>query len=351
MHQANRELGVRHGVLVIDKPTGLTSHDVVARVRRATGLRRIGHTGTLDPIATGVLPLVLGRATRLAPFLSATAKTYEAVFRLGMVTDTYDVTGDVVELPRPRSGAGGDGSEPVWLAGVSPDDEPPGGRDTRAPVVDQQMNWEVLEAARAGFLGTFWQRPPRFSAKKIGGVRAYRLARHQKPADPEPVEVTVHEFEILAFEGERLRCRLTCSPGFYVRALAHELGIRLGCGACVEALRRERSAGFGLDAAVPLDVVEAEGAAALNRLTPLPDLLPHLPAFELTDRGAKRAVHGNTVLPGDVTTMPTPSSAVRPRFIRAIEPGRVRLLDRRGELIAIAETAPGGLLHPTIVLV
>ena len=348
MHQANREPGVRHGVLVIDKPTGLTSHDVVACVRRATGLRRIGHTGTLDPIATGVLPLVLGRATRLAPFLSATAKTYEAVFRLGMVTDTYDVTGNVVESPRPREGRGG---EPVWLASVSPGDEPPGVRDTPALVVDQRINWEALEAARAGFLGTFWQRPPRFSAKKIGGVRAYRLARHQKPAEPEPVEVTVHEFEILAFEGKRLRCRLTCSPGFYVRALAHELGIRLGCGACVEALRRERSAGFGLDAAVPLDVVAAEGAAALNRLTPLPDLLLHLPAFELTDRGAERAVHGNTVLPGDVTAMPTPSGAVRPGFASAIKPGRVRLLGRRGELIAIAETAPGGLLHPTIVLV
>ena len=305
-----------HGVLVIDKPTGLTSHDVVAHVRRATGLRRIGHTGTLDPIATGVLPLVLGRATRLAPFLSATTKTYDAVFRLGMVTDTYDVTGTVVEPP-----------------------------------ADQRIDWQTLEAARGGLLGTIWQRPPPFSAKKIGGVRAYRLARRRKPVATEPVRVTVHEFEILAFEGERLRCRLTCSAGFYVRALAHELGVRLGCGACVEALRREWSAGFGLDAAVPLDVVEADGAAALNRLTPLADLLPHLPAFELTDRGTTRAAHGNTILPEEVTSVPTPSGAVRPRSISDLEPGRVKLLDRRGTLIAIAETAPGGLLHPTIVLV
>lgn len=338
-----------HGVLVIDKPPGLTSHDVVARVRRSTGLRRIGHTGTLDPIATGVLPLVLGQATRLAALLSATTKTYEAVFRLGVVTDTYDLTGNVLGLPHPRSGRGQGEGEPASKAGLQGDDQVPPD-DSPTAHLELRIDTQAIEAARSAFLGTFWQRPPPFSAKKIGGVRAYTLARRGRPVEPKPVKVTVHEFEILSFKEDRLRCRLICSPGFYVRALAHELGGRLGCGACLETLRREWSAGFGLDAAVPLDVVTAEGAAVLSRVIPLPSLLPDLPTLELTDRGARRAGHGNTVLPDDVRAVRTPVSEGGARSMSALSPGKMKLLDHRGALIAIADMAPGGLLHPTIVL-
>ena len=338
-----------HGVLVIDKPPGLTSHDVVARVRRATGLRRIGHTGTLDPIATGVLPLVLGQATRLAALLSATTKTYEAVFRLGVVTDTYDLTGNVSGRPHPSSDGGQGEGEPAWRAGPQGEDQVPPG-DSRTAHLELRIDIQAIEAARSAFLGTFWQRPPSFSAKKIGGVRAYTLARRGRPVEPKPVKVTVHEFEILSFKEDRLRCRLTCSPGFYVRALAHELGGRLGCGACLETLRREWSAGFGLDAAVPLDVVSAEGAAVLSRVIPLSGLLPDLPTLELTDRGARRAGHGNAVLPDDVRAVLTPVSEGGARSMSALPPGKVKLLDHRGALIAIADMAPGGFLHPTIVL-
>ena len=337
-----------HGVLVIDKPPGLTSHDVVARVRRATGLRRIGHTGTLDPIATGVLPLVLGQATRLAALLSATTKTYEAVFRLGVVTDTYDLTGNVSGRPHPRSDGGQGEGAPAWRAGPQGDDQPPG--DSRTAHLELRIDAQAIEAARSAFLGTFWQRPPPFSAKKIGGVRAYTLARRGRPVEPKPVKVTVHEFEILSFKEDRLRCRLTCSPGFYVRALAHEFGGRLGCGACLETLRREWSAGFGLDTAVPLDVVNAEGAAVLSRVIPLPGLLPDLPTLELTDRGARRAGHGNAVLPNDVRAVLTPMNEGGVRSMCPLPPGKVKLLDPRGMLIAIADMAPGGFLHPTIVL-
>ena len=153
------------GVLVVDKPPDLTSHDVVARVRRVLGIRRVGHLGTLDPMATGVLPLVVGRATRLASLLSVGPKIYEAVIRLGVVTDTYDVTGSVVPSPNQR---------------VDPRD----------------VNLRAVEMAHRAFTGTFRQQPPPFSAKKIRGVRAYRLARRQRPVAPSATEATVHSFEI-----------------------------------------------------------------------------------------------------------------------------------------------------------
>ncbi len=351
MHQSPEGLGIKDGVLIVDKPTGMTSHDVVVRVRRATGIRRVGHTGTLDPLATGVLPLVFGQATRLAPFLSATTKTYEAVFRLGVVTDTYDITGNIVKLSRERSYSSETCLEAVNVCDNSLSKELFKFQDTPNPTENSRINFEILEDVRTRFLGSFWQQPPQFSAKKIKGVRSYKLARHQKQAKAEPVKVTVYDFEFLALENERLKCRVTCSPGFYVRALAHEIGIRLGCGACVEELRRESSAGFSLEAAVPLDVVEAEGVGTLHRLTPLSCLLPHLPAFELTDSAVKRAGHGNTVLPGDARPITKTPCGNRPCFISELEPEAVKLFDRQGTLIAIAETAPNGFLHPTIVLV
>ena len=219
------------GVLVVDKPAGMTSHDVVAWARRLLGMRRIGHVGTLDPLATGVLPLVVGRATRLAALLAGGPKTYRAVIRLGLETDTYDATGT------PQSG-------------------PPDAGD-RARSLDQ----DAAAAACRRFTGVFRQRPPAYSAKKVGGVPAHRLARRQQHVDLRPVEVVVHRFDVLALRDGHLDCRVCCSPGFYMRSLAHDLGRELGCGGCLEQLRRERSGPFALDSAVDLHDESARGAA------------------------------------------------------------------------------------------
>lgn len=294
------------GVLVVDKPPGLTSHDAVVRVRRILGVRRIGHLGTLDPLATGVLPLVVGRATRLAALLAAGPKTYDAVIRLGVSTDTYDATGTAAPAPGPP------------------------------PRIDRG----AVEAACHAFTGAFQQQPPPFSAKKVGGVRAYRLARRRKPVELRPVDVTVHRFEILTLSDDRLRCRVSCSPGFYLRTLAHDLGRSLGCGACLESLRRERSGAFTLDAAVRLDEMGGGADDAAPRMVAMADLLPELPGVVVTGRGAARTAHGNPVVPADVRSWTSPAAA-----------GKCKVYDGGGRLLAIAETGPGGALHPRIVLV
>lgn len=305
-----------HGVLIIDKPGGMTSHDVVARVRRALGEKRIGHTGTLDPMATGVLPLVLGRATRLASMLSGAAKTYEAGVRFGCATDTYDATGRVHGLPDVPTAAALDTPPPENLttAGVQ-------------TVLDR-------------FRGSYPQAPPPFSAKKIGGVAAYKLARRQQAVSPAPVEVTVTELALLDYRDGLARLRVTASAGFYVRSLAHDLGLALGCGAHLASLRRTRAGPFADTQAVPLATVEAEGAAAEGRLIPMDRLLEDVPAARLSERGARRAGHGKALGPEDVDG-PLPATGA----------GRVRLLDGQGRLLGLAEPRPGGLLQPVVVLV
>lgn len=301
------------GVLVVDKPEGMTSHDVVAWARRLLGMRRIGHVGTLDPLATGVLPLVVGRATRLAALLAGGSKTYRAVIRLGLETDTYDATG----TPRPG----------------------PTGAEDRARGIDRA----TAAAACRRFTGVIHQRPPAYSAKKVGGVRAYRLARRQQPVELRPVEVVVHSFDVLALADGRLDCRVACSPGFYMRTLAHDLGRELGCGGCLEQLRRECSGQFALDSAVELQVGASGPGPLLERLLPLADLLPELPSVVVTPPGARRAGHGNLLRPGDMEpgAGPLPSS----------ETGNVKVYDGAGSLLAVAVPAPGGALHPRIVLV
>jgi tRNA pseudouridine55 synthase len=292
------------GALVIDKPAGPTSHDVVARVRRATGMSRIGHTGTLDPLATGVLPLVIGRATRLAQFLMADRKEYLAEVRFGATSATYDAEGPIA------AGAGSCTADDVAAA---------------------------LEA----FRGTFQQTPPPYSAKKVEGTRAYKLARRDQTVAIAPVAVTVDALDLLAFDQGTARLRVVSSSGFYVRSLAHDLGQRVGCGAYLESLRRTRAGAFDLAAAVPLDAVEREGAAALERVIPMERLLPDAEAVRLTAEGVRRASHGNTVRPSDVAGPPPgPSSS-----------GLYRLLGPRDELVALADARPDGALHPTIVLV
>jgi tRNA pseudouridine55 synthase len=305
------------GLLIIDKPAGPTSHDVVARIRRALGERSIGHTGTLDPAATGVLPLVLGRATRLARFLSADAKSYEAVVRFGFATDTRDASG----VP------------------LGPSDERP------------LPSREAIEAQLTAFCGTFQQQPPAYSAKKIGGARSYALARaRSRTADaagmadqqlPAPSSVTVHRLEIVRVEPDRVTIRVDCSAGFYVRSLAHDLGARLGVGAHLAALRRTRSGDCRLEEAIPLAAAEAEPRQAIDRLIPLTRMLPGLAPVVLTAQGVRRAAHGRDLGPAEIEHV---EKGPYPLF--------VRLLDPDGQLVGIAEPAAAtGLLHPSVVLV
>ena len=302
------------GILVVDKPAGPTSHDIVAATRRALRLRKVGHLGTLDPMASGVLPLVVGRATRLASLFTGADKQYAAVIRLGLVTDSYDITGTVV---------GGSDADGVAESPPPPSDE--------------------IRRVAGGFVGSHPQRPPLVSAKKVGGVRAYELARRHAPVELAPVTVTVDTLSILAIEGKQVRCTLVCSSGFYVRSLAHDLGERLGCGGCLEALRRERHGPFSLEQAVPVATLMEDGLAGATRLLPMDGLVPDLPSVVVNADGARRASHGNPLGPGDIAAaeepaVPTPG-------------GPVRVLDDQRRLLAIAEWRPDRLLHPKIVLV
>jgi tRNA pseudouridine55 synthase len=293
------------GLIVIDKPVGPTSHDVVARMRRVLGERRIGHTGTLDPNASGVLPLVVGRATRLAKFLSGERKQYEAIVRLGVSTTTYD----------------GEGSQV--------------GERWTGPLPSRGEIERELDA----FRGTFLQQPPAYSAKKIDGERSYAAARSGAAVMPAPVAVTVDRLEIVDYVHDELTLRLECSPGFYVRSLAHDLGRRLGTGAHLSALRRTASAGLTLDDAIPLEFAERSREEALDALLPLDAMLPELAAVVLTDEGLLRALHGRNIGAGEVV-----SGSVHAA-------GPIRLVDQLGQLVGIAEpTEATGVLHPSVVL-
>ena len=307
------------GVLVIDKPAGPTSHDIVACVRRTLSLKKVGHLGTLDPLATGVLPLVVGRATRLASLLAGASKQYDAVIRLGLITDTYDITGTVV------GGADAPRRDP-----------------TSAEINGLQPSPGTIAHAAAGFVGSYPQRPPPFSAKKIDGVRAYDLARRRQPVEVTPAQVTVEALTVLSIDGPRVRCRIVCSSGFYIRSLAHDLGDALGCGGCLETLRRERHGPFNLQAAVPLAQIVEKSAWVATQFVPMGSLLPSIPAVVVSDQGARRAAHGNPLRVADIVPaagLPLPNT------------GRVRVLDERGRLLAVADRRGDGTLHPKIVLV
>jgi tRNA pseudouridine55 synthase len=300
------------GLLVIDKPAGPTSHDVVASLRRVLGERRIGHTGTLDPAASGVLPLVLGRATRLARFLSAGNKRYEAVVRFGVATDTYDGEGTPIGTAR---------------TGVTP-------------------AREAIETALDAFRGTFVQQPPPYSAKRIAGRRSYEMARagssfNEPTALPAPVTVTVHRLEITRIDEEAVTLDVECSAGFYVRSLAHDLGRLAGVGAHLAALRRTLSAGLTLDDSTPLEFAERSREDTVAAIVSIDRMLPWLNAVTLTDEGVLRAVHGRDIGRSEVVAGPLPAS-----------PGTVvRLIDELGRLVAIAEpTGVPGVLHPAVVL-
>ena len=301
-----------NGVVVVDKPQNITSHDVVTRARRCFGIRRVGHIGTLDPMATGVLPLVVGQATRLASLLSVGPKIYEGLIRLGVSTDTYDITGTVVTDSQNQSGSG----------------------SVRPPTK------KTIEEATARFSGTFMQIPPPFSAKKIKGVRAYRLARQQQPVTPEAAKVTVHELSILDVTATHIRCRVSCEPGFYMRSLAHDLGSSLGCGACLETLRREQSGAFRLQQSISLNTLENMHSDTNSHLLSISSLLPGLPRLVVTANGQKRASHGNNLSRSDILSADREWGA---------EP--VRLFSELGQLLAIAKGDEALILHPMIVLV
>jgi len=299
------------GVLVVDKPCGPTSHDLVDRVRHALRTRRVGHTGTLDPFATGVLPVCVGRATRLARFLSGGDKEYSATVRLGVATTTDDLTG-----------------EPL------------------GPPVAAEIEPHVLSAALGALVGSFDQVPPAFSAKHVGGRRLYELARRGESVPRATSRVTVHDVRLLAREGDTLEIAVCCSAGTYVRALARDLGERLGTGAHLAALRRTRSGPFDLSQAVSGDDL----AGAEQRLIPLTGLLLDLPAVRVAEAGRRLVGHGRELGREDVVEG-FPEQPV----------ARVRVLDESGALVALA--VPRGLgagpsalprvpaLHPDVVLV
>ena len=322
------------GVLVVDKPIGPTSHDVVARVRRSTGCRRVGHTGTLDPLASGVLSLVMGRATRLAQFLSAADKTYEAIIRLGLATDTYDALGRIVPDSAPAGAAAA-----ASLNGEEAPGPRPGCLPTRAEI----------DSALERFVGEFLQTPPPFSAKKLAGTPAYRLARRRRPVALPPARVRVHALEVLAATHDELRLRLTCSAGFYVRSLAHDLGVVLGCGAHLAALRRISSGEFDLALAVRLEAIEADPEEARRHLVPMARLLTALPAAHLSAQGALQASHGNQVAPEQIVAW---TGAPQPAGGPVVSGSRVRLIGPDGGLLAIATIgeAAGAPLRPAVVL-
>ncbi len=314
------------GLLIVDKPGGPTSHDVVSRMRRLLREKRIGHCGTLDPAATGVLLLVVGRATRLSQFLSASDKAYEAVVRLGFATDTGDAEG-----------------QPV-------------GPVSRAPLPSK----EAIDSALDEFRGTFLQQPPAYSAKKIEGTRSYKLARGRSasthtqgasdrsnptnPPDavdlPDPATVTVHRLDIVRVEADSVTLQVECSAGFYVRSLAHDLGRRLGIGGHLAALRRTRSGDFTIEQSTSLEAIERDPQLAVDAMIPLADMLPAFASVTLTAEGVLRAVHGRELGPADTEKgMPARASSF------------VRLLDQSGQLIGLAEpVGSSSLLHPSVVL-
>jgi tRNA pseudouridine55 synthase len=299
------------GVLVVDKPAGPTSHDIVDRARQALRTRRVGHTGTLDPFATGVLVLCVGRATRLARFLAAGDKAYRATVRLGFATTTDDVTGDPLGEERPVA------------------------------VVDAHLG-----EALAGLVGRFDQVPPTFSARQVGGRRSYELARRGEAVARAATPVTIHALELVSRQGPILELDVRCSAGTYVRALARDLGERLGTGAHLVALRRTRSGAFDISEAVSGDDL----AGAAGRLIPLSGLLLELPAVRVGDEGRRLVGHGRE-LGAEVVLSDLPPAGVE----------RVRLLDEKGELLALA--VPRGFepseselprpptLHPDLVLI
>ena len=301
------------GVLVIDKPAGITSHDVVARVRKILHQRQVGHFGTLDPFATGVLPVSVGKATRFAQFYLKSRKAYEGTIRFGFSTDTYDATGEPT-------------SEAVPVA----------------------LEATVLEGHFRQFTGRLLQTPPPYSAKRVGGVRAYELARQHKPVNLTPVEVEIYALELLGLEGEQVRFAVECSGGTYVRSLAHDLGQKLGCGAHLAGLRRTSVAEFALPRAVTLErLQEAVQQGNLDScIVRLEALLPDCPELLVRGREEASVRHGQTF---ELAQALRPGRGEAPGHAPAVN--LLKILGSERRLIAVARHVSGAIYHPHLVLV
>ena len=297
-----------NGVVIIDKPGGLTSHDVVNRVRRILGQKSVGHLGTLDPSATGVLPVVAGSFTRLAQFFTHSDKKYEGTIRFGFATDTYDADG-----------------EPI------------------SPPAEVTLNLDELRSLAAEFVGIRQQMPPPFSAKKIAGVPAYKLARKQKPVELKPVEVEIRELTILGVTGDCASFRAHVGSGTYLRSIAHELGQKLGCGAHLAGLRRTAVGDFSVDNAHSLEELAAammlqneqkteQGSIESMFIHPR-TLLPHLPSVTANEEILGYIRVGRAINLPDMSRAP-----------------QVKVFCGQRELVAIATRIAGTLFHPSIVL-
>jgi len=310
------------GALLINKPQGRTSHDVVDAARRILGTRQIGHLGTLDPLATGVLVLLIGRATRLARFYGGRRKRYACAIRFGYATDTYDADGEAT---------GPDAAPLLTLAAIEP----------------------LLPE----FLGRISQMPPAFSAKKVRGIPAHELARKKKPVELQPVEVEVYDFRITGVAGAVVRCVIECAAGTYIRSLAHDLGARYGSGAHLQEIVRTAVGEFTLDQCVTLD--ELDSAAHAGRLAdvmiPLERLLPELPHAVILPVLERRVRHGaqftvplSLIRPGEVTSAQGATSELNsggpPR------PPLLRVFSQQQKLIAIAEAIVPRTYQPVVVL-
>lgn len=291
------------GAVIVDKPSGWTSHDVVNKVRRFAGTKKVGHLGTLDPAATGVLPLVLGRATRLAQFYTRNDKVYEGIIHFGYSTDSYDADG------QPTS-----------------------------PAQDIVLDRELLESALQKFRGPFAQVPPQVSAKKVAGRPAYEMARKQQPVDLKPADVEVYSLDLVRMDGCEAEVRVHCSAGTYLRSIAHEAGQALRCGAFLKSLRRTASGDFKIEAARTLEQLAAlaEAGRFEEVVIPAAQLLPEIPAETVDALTAGQIRNGRDF-------------RISPFHARA--PGRfVKAVNSEGQLVAIGEARLPNLYHPVLVL-
>ena len=291
------------GVIIVDKPREWTSHDVVNKMRRLAGTRKIGHLGTLDPGATGVLPLVIGRATRLAQFFTRNDKTYQGVIHFGCSTDSYDMDGVAT-----------------------------------SPEIPVTLDRQALETLLDRFRGEIQQVPPPVSAKKVAGRPAYELARKGQPMELEPVTVNVYDLQLLGVEGCEANVLLHCSAGTYVRSIAHDAGRALGCGAFLKSLRRTASGDFSIERARTLEELAAlaQEGRLQEALIPAAELLPAFPA-ELVD-----AITAGHIRNGRDFRVSPFQAREGTRYVKAVTP--------QGELVAIGEARLPHLYHPVLVL-
>ncbi|MCX6560079.1 MAG: tRNA pseudouridine(55) synthase TruB [Candidatus Aminicenantes bacterium] len=294
------------GLLLVDKPPGPTSHDVVARLRRALGRPKTGHFGTLDPMATGLLIVAVGQATRLNQYYAGREKSYRAVARLGTATDTYDAEG----APRPGPAAG--------------------------PIPDR----DAVDRALLPLRGEIEQVPPPYSAKKIAGTPLYRLARAGQPVSPRPARVIIHDLRVLRFEPPDLELDIRCSTGTYIRSLAHDLGQSLGCGAHLTSLRRTAVGEFRVEQASALSLWDGDApdVAGLPFWVPLEQLLPEWPRFDLDEADARAVRDGRSLPPDRAMATPAPSEAGP---VGPDGEALIRLFDAGGRLAALARRDPG----------